>query len=50
MLPGTIRTGDILLYGDNTVVVFYETFQSSYRYTPIGRISNPDGLDLLPDF
>lgn len=44
MLPGTIRTGDILLYGDNTVVVFYETFQSSYRYTRIGRISNPDGL------
>lgn len=44
LLPGTIRAGDILLYGDNTVVVFYETFQSSYRYTRIGRISNPDGL------
>ena len=44
ILPGTIRAGDVLLYGDNTVVVFYETFQSSYRYTRIGRIPNPDGL------
>lgn len=44
ILPGTIRTGDILLYGDNTVVVFYETFQSSYSYTRIGRISRPEGL------
>ena len=42
--PGTIRTGDILLYGDNTVVVFYETFQSSYSYTRIGRVVEAEGL------
>jgi hypothetical protein len=42
--PGTIRAGDILLYGNDTVVVFYETFQTSYSYTPIGRVVDGDGL------
>ena len=41
---GTIHAGDIMLYGDNCVVVFYETFTTSYQYTPIGHISNPEGL------
>jgi hypothetical protein len=44
MRPGTIRAGDILLYGSDTVVVFYETFQSSYSYTRIGRVVDPAGL------
>lgn len=38
--PGEIRAGDIMLYGDNCLVVFYKTFSSSYRYTRIGYIED----------
>ncbi len=31
---------DIMLWGGNTLVVFYESFQSSYRYTKLGKIKN----------
>ena len=41
---GTIHAGDIMLYGDNCVVVFYETFTTTYQYTPIGHITTPKGL------
>ena len=42
--PGTIRTGDVMLFGTDCLVVFYETFSSSYRYTRIGRVENPSEL------
>ena len=42
--PGTIQAGDLMLYGNNCVVLFYETFSSSYSYTRIGSIDNPAGL------
>jgi hypothetical protein len=41
---GTIHAGDIMLYQDNCVVVFYETFSTSYSYSPIGHITDTYNL------
>ena len=40
----TIKTGDVMLFGNNCIVVFYESFNTSYSYTKIGHIDNIDNL------
>ena len=44
-VPASIREGDLMLYGNNTLVLFYKSFKTTYSYTPMGFISASDGLE-----
>lgn len=41
---GSINTGDIMLYQSDSLVLFYETHNTSYTYTRIGYITDTTGL------
>ncbi len=41
---GAVKSGEIMLYGNSTLVLFYENFQTSYSYTRIGKIDDAVGL------
>ena len=42
--PGTIKEGDVMLYGDNCLVLFYKSFHTSFNYVKIGHIDNTTDL------
>lgn len=35
-----INAGDIMLYNNNCLVIFYKSFDTTYSYTKIGHIAN----------
>ena len=41
---GQVRSGDLMLYGDNCLVLFYQTFTSGYLYTPLGHLEDDGTL------
>lgn len=43
--PRNIVAGDIMLWGDSCIVLFYESFESSYSYTRLGRITDAKGIE-----
>ena len=42
--PKHIEAGDVMLFGNNCLVIFYESFDTSYSYTKIGHIDNLPNL------
>ena len=39
-----IHAGDLMLFGSNCVVLFYKDFATSYSYTRLGKLDNPNDL------
>ena len=41
---GRVEAGDLMLFGDDCVVLFYESFSTPYRYTRIGKLNDASQL------
>lgn len=45
--PGPIAVGDQMLYGSRTLVLWYEDYSTTYTYTRIGSVGEPEGLAVV---
>ena len=43
-IPSRIHTGDLMMYGANTFVLFYQPLSTTYSYTKLGSIIDTSGL------
>lgn len=41
---GRVEAGDLMLFQNNFIVVFYKSHSTNYSYTRIGKIDDPTGL------
>jgi hypothetical protein len=44
-VPDGIETGDVMLFGTKTLVIFYRSFHTTYGYTRIGKVDDPRRLE-----
>lgn len=42
--PNEIHAGEVMLFGSDCLVLFYENFTSSFSYTSIGYVDDPEQL------
>lgn len=43
-VPSSIHSGDLMLFGNNCLVLFHDDFTTNYSYTPIGHLENVENL------
>ncbi|GCF94811.1 hypothetical protein NRIC_27020 [Enterococcus florum] len=41
---GAINNGDLMLYGSDCLVLFYKSFSTSFSYSRIAKIDDPNGF------
>ena len=41
---GHVEAGDLMLFGNDCVVLFYKGFKTGYSYTRIGRLNDASGV------
>ncbi|MCY1585462.1 cyclophilin-like fold protein [Staphylococcus pettenkoferi] len=42
-----IHKGDIMLYQDNCLVIFYDDFETNIQYTPIGKVDDINKIEMF---